>query len=565
MSQSLKHLQLTLVLAAFAALFAVDGSRIKQQHLGDKAGEGLLGYKPGDIVDGFRLDEHVGNIPMADNPALAVASDSPFYVDDGAPSSALLEEDAATNATSAGRPLVSFPRGWKKLISPVHLGAGSFGESWLVTGGAGSAFEGRQVVAKFLYIEVSRGKYRHVTKEDVSRSPVLRKEVHQAAVECNFAKELQKAALRMNSTMARNAQRLMACYSHNFLKKTGRHVPIYLILENCGADDLEKYIEKNRDMSKEVMGSIVKQILEGLEYLSAISVIHHDLKPANIVVKEIRGSSIPTVHLIDFGAMMHAHIRLARSRTVATTVFAPPEWFRGYAFKVPASSFDMYAVGNILAEMAFGSTFSSLYYDRHLDEPDWTKLDSISGITSRSEFCGRFHGPGLTTMSRHLPAYNFIRDFWVRMIKRDPAERPAPAEVLAAEWIAESASPNDPGWVMYSPPAATPEVSQEDAEEDDAQDTDGCLPACDLCLKGDGHWKIRGTNPAIFRPRVVCAVEIEHVNPTWVKNGINKEFCSSILQRLKVGRNKHGKQGELQEYYTWDCAEMTKAEIEAES
>jgi serine/threonine protein kinase len=393
----------------------------------------------------------------------------------------------------------------------------------------------------------------------------LRKEVKKAAVECNFAKELQKAALTMNSTMAQKAQRLMACYSHNFLKKTSKKAPIYLILENCGADDLDKFITKNPHMNQELMGSIVKQILEGLEYLTAISVIHHDLKPANIVVKQIRGSPIPTVHLIDFGGMMQAHPRLARSSTVATSVFAPPEWFDGYAFKAPASSFDMYAVGNILADMALGKTFSGLYYDNRRDMPNFKQLALLSDITSRSEFCGLFDlylNPGLGAMSAHEPAYNFIVDFWVRMIKHDPAARPTPAEVLEADWMLDSASPNDPGWVMYSPPVEQPGGSQEDAEEDDAQDTTGCLPVCDLCLKGDGHKKIQGTNPAVFRPVVVCALELENMKePTWVRDGINKQFCSTTLDRLKVGRNKHGKEGELQEYYTWDCAEMTAKEI----
>jgi len=340
-----------------------------------------------------------------------------------------------------------------------------------------------------------------------AKNRILAREVKGAATECNFSMKLQKTASEMGE-YSQFAQRLMGCFAHNFKKSTGKSVPIYLVLENCGKNDLSKWIADNRATATSAqLASVMRQIAEGLLYLSKQSppVIHHDLKPANIVVKN-HESGFPTVHLIDFGGMMYAEPHKQRQRgTVATMVFAPPEWFDGYAFKLPPSAFDMYAVGNTLADMAIGGTFSGLYFDERLEMPAFRDLDRLSRIESRSEFVTKFvtfsrkvKAAGLQSMASDASAYNFITEHWVKMIANEPSRRPTPEDILASAWLGGAVSPVNLDWRMWQrptePPVKTPVVidspgaqtkpgtqddnndgldsdDEEEAQEDDAEES----------------------------------------------------------------------------------------------
>lgn len=94
---------------------------------------------------------------------------------------------------------------------------------------------------------------------------------------------------------------------------------------------------------------IVKQLLEGLEYLKKEGVIHADIKPENILLMPDGN-----VKIADFGLAFHEAERKEGENTYATPVYVPPEGVlrtgeHGYAA-------DMWSLGCTIAEVAAKKT-----------------------------------------------------------------------------------------------------------------------------------------------------------------------------------------------------------------
>merc|ERR1719199_432009 len=116
------------------------------------------------------------------------------------------------------------------------------------------------------------------------------------------------------------AMRIMNCFGHNapinpdgslkpMTPQAGKR-PLYLLLENCGGDDLTKFMARmagKGELSSSMVRNLYKQLLEGLAFLRNLPQpwIHHDLKPDNIAVKTQKDGTF-SLHLIDFGAAVPA-------------------------------------------------------------------------------------------------------------------------------------------------------------------------------------------------------------------------------------------------------------------
>ncbi|OHT03512.1 CAMK family protein kinase [Tritrichomonas foetus] len=94
----------------------------------------------------------------------------------------------------------------------------------------------------------------------------------------------------------------------------------FLILEwaNCGS--LQKCIDKNIKLSEKVIAGILKQIIIGTKYLHSQGIVHHDIKPANILLFQ-NGAK-----LADFGI---GHSFQSTDNVIGTPAFQAPEVF-GY-------------------------------------------------------------------------------------------------------------------------------------------------------------------------------------------------------------------------------------------
>jgi len=129
--------------------------------------------------------------------------------------------------------------------------------------------------------------------------------------------------------------------------KTKKGDPPYIVMEYAGQDGLE-WLKKHR-YDKAGVANILTQMMQAIDYLCHLkpAVIHHDLKYANVAIVN---KPKPQLKLIDFGAALRVRTGSTNESVVATEEYEPPESLDGFAYKVPAWSFDVFSVGIMALE-----------------------------------------------------------------------------------------------------------------------------------------------------------------------------------------------------------------------
>lgn len=132
-------------------------------------------------------------------------------------------------------------------------------------------------------------------------------------------------------------------------------------------DNLYEYAKYNREVEKKLyfnvgrLQRITKQILNALQFIHDLKLIHCDLKPENILIKSY---SRCEVKVIDFGSSCFIHDHL--SSYVQSRSYRAPEVILGcrYNYKI-----DIWSLGCILAELYTGYVLF--------------QNDSVQGLLSR--------------------------------------------------------------------------------------------------------------------------------------------------------------------------------------
>ncbi|HPC03446.1 MAG TPA: NIF family HAD-type phosphatase [Syntrophales bacterium] len=117
---------------------------------------------------------------------------------------------------------------------------------------------------------------------------------------------------------------------------------------------LNDLIQSNGVLTAETARCITEQLLDALEAVHGVSVVHNDVKPDNILFKDDG-----TIRLIDFGIAksLERENRNFRSGTVTgTRGYMAPELVLGHP---PTVRSDLYSVGVVLAQMLCGRVISS--------------------------------------------------------------------------------------------------------------------------------------------------------------------------------------------------------------
>lgn len=174
----------------------------------------------------------------------------------------------------------------------------------------------------------------------------------------------------------------------------------YLVMELIDGPTLSQRLDQGPPSHKEIL-TWGLQIAEALAAVHELDVVHRDLKPANVMLTE-RG-----VKLMDFGVGYLGRQGLTRrGETVGTPGHVAPEQLRGGA---PTPRSDLYALGVVL-------------YECVADRPPF--VAETVGELLKLQLQGDpppLEGPaGLT---------NLI----MRLLARDPKERPANAREVAAK------------------------------------------------------------------------------------------------------------------------------------
>ena len=93
---------------------------------------------------------------------------------------------------------------------------------------------------------------------------------------------------------------------------------LFLITEYCNNGDLTSWIKKN-NTELEIL-DVIKQIVEGLNYLHNKKIIHRDIKPQNILLND------KTVKICDFGFSMIIKDGMSMFKTICgTPLYMSPE------------------------------------------------------------------------------------------------------------------------------------------------------------------------------------------------------------------------------------------------
>lgn len=217
--------------------------------------------------------------------------------------------------------------------------------------------------------------------------------------------------------------------------------------------NLYELIKKNnyQGFSLSLIRRFCNSIVKCLRLLYAENIIHCDLKPENVLLKQ-RGSSL--IKVIDFGSSCYAHRKVYTY--IQSRFYRSPEVILGLSYGTPI---DMWSLGCILAELYTG-------YPLFPGENEVEQLacimevlgvppdDLINTATRRRLFfdsrgiprCitnskGRKRKPGSKTISQALRCNDttFI-DFVSKCLEWDPKKRMTPEEASRHEWLQPSAS-----------------------------------------------------------------------------------------------------------------------------
>lgn len=136
----------------------------------------------------------------------------------------------------------------------------------------------------------------------------------------------------------------------------------YLVMEFLQGDDLERlFIRQGKQLTPEQLRKFVSEVGDALAHAHADHLIHRDLKPRNIILKEQRSKSGATSHparfvLLDFGIAAKLDAEgTQRNRTqdgAGTVEYMAPELLKVAPVATPQS--DIYAFGVLLYQVMTG-------------------------------------------------------------------------------------------------------------------------------------------------------------------------------------------------------------------
>lgn len=126
----------------------------------------------------------------------------------------------------------------------------------------------------------------------------------------------------------------------------GRH---YIVMEYVRGRTLKQLISQRGALHKEEAVNIMIQLTSAVEHAHENNIIHRDIKPQNVLVKDDG-----TVKITDFGiALAHDTVQLTQSDAVLGSAhYLAPETTRG---EVPTNQVDIYALGIVFYELLTGN------------------------------------------------------------------------------------------------------------------------------------------------------------------------------------------------------------------
>lgn len=128
---------------------------------------------------------------------------------------------------------------------------------------------------------------------------------------------------------------------------------VYLIFEYCNGGDLGKFLKDKGRLSENEASDFLKQIVDGMMYLSDNNIIHRDLKPQNILLcSSDDEKSTPTLKIADFGFAKQSSPEDLSTTICGSPLYMAPEVLKRCPY---TSKADLWSLGVILYEMVTGT------------------------------------------------------------------------------------------------------------------------------------------------------------------------------------------------------------------
>ena len=120
---------------------------------------------------------------------------------------------------------------------------------------------------------------------------------------------------------------------------------IYCVIEYVSNENLFNYINNNSNINLKLIKNISKQIINGVNYIESLGIIHQDLKLENLMVKKCNNNNNINIKIIDFGLSIIMSKNDFCSGTIGTPNYMAPEIINGdeYNYKI-----DIWSLGIIL-------------------------------------------------------------------------------------------------------------------------------------------------------------------------------------------------------------------------
>ncbi|AFY55997.1 serine/threonine protein kinase [Rivularia sp. PCC 7116] len=151
----------------------------------------------------------------------------------------------------------------------------------------------------------------------------------------------------------------------------------YLVQEYIYGNDLNEEIKPGKSISENQAISLLKEILEILEFVHQQKVIHRDINPRNILRDDKDGKLV----LIDFGAVKQITTQVvsAGNKTQVTVAIGTPGYIPGeQAQGEPRYSSDIYALGIMCITALTGLSPEELEKDDDTNEIIWQEYAQVT-------------------------------------------------------------------------------------------------------------------------------------------------------------------------------------------
>jgi len=188
-----------------------------------------------------------------------------------------------------------------------------------------------------------------------------------------------------------------------------------LILELVtGGELFDRISDENFELTEEMAGKYVSQILEGVNYMHSLNVLHLDLKPENILC--LSKEKFDEIKIIDFGFARHWDPKRPLKVMFGTPEFVAPEVVN---FDTLGKGTDVWSIGVIAYVMVSGlSPFMGDNEQETLSNVSLAEVD--------------FDDDAFNDISSD--ATNFIES----LLTRKERDRPSCEECSKHKWLAES-------------------------------------------------------------------------------------------------------------------------------